>query len=281
MKPIDARGLPHDARIQTDVCIIGGGLAGIAVAREFIGTERDVCLIESGAFGPDEATQSLCELRSIGYPIRQDFMARARYFGGTSNLWAGRCMRLDAIDLRRREWVPNSGWPIEYTELESFYERAEQLLELPQPSRLPENLGQSRENSHADALLFRHGDLQPKVVTWGRRPLRFRKFGRQLSASNNVRILLNANVTEVVTNHAGRIAEFVRAATLTGRELSIAARVFVLACGGLENARLLLASRRRHAHGWPHRPCWGLRYRTARFRSRSVSRTRHSSASAF
>ncbi len=254
MKPIDAGSLPQSTRIETGICIIGGGVAGIAIAREFIGTGRDVCLIESGAWGPDAQTQSLCDLRSVGYPVRQDFMARARYFGGTSNLWAGRCMRLDPIDLRRRDWVPNSGWPIEYADLEHYYERAERLLELPERARLQRNLDRSWQDSRADSLVFRDGDLQPKVVTWGRRPLRFRKaFGGQLSASRNVRVLLNANVTELVTNDAGSVIEHATAATLTGRQLSITARVFVLACGGLENARLLLASRRRHPHGLGNR----------------------------
>jgi len=250
MKPIDARGLPQKTHIETGVCIIGGGMAGISIAREFIGTDHDVCLIESGAYGPDEETQALCDLHSIGYPIRQNFMARARYFGGTSNLWAGRSMRLDPIDLRRREWVPNSGWPIEYAELERCYARAERVLELPDRSWPHEDLDRFTGNSSADALLFRDGDLRSKVVTWGRRPLRFRRtYAKQLSDGGNVRIFLNANVTEIVTNESGTVVERVRAATLTGNRLDIAAHAYVLACGGLENARLLLVSRRRHPNG--------------------------------
>jgi choline dehydrogenase-like flavoprotein len=250
MKPIDARGLPQKTRIDTGVCIIGGGVAGMSIAQDFIDARQDVCLVESGGFSVDGDTQSLYDFQSVGYPVRPNFMARARYFGGTSNLWAGRSMRLDPIDLSPREWVPNSGWPIAYAELERFYPRAERLLELPDPARLQDRIARAVGASSADSLLFRDGDLRSKVVTWGPRPLRFRKTcGKRLSNSGNVRIVLNANVTELITNESGSLVERVTAATLTGRQLDIAARTYVLACGGLENARLLMVSTRRHPHG--------------------------------
>ena len=76
------------------------------------GTSHDVCLIESGALAVDEATQSLYDLQSVGYPVRDNFMARARYFGGSSNLWAGRSHAARTHRFQRRDWVPDSGWPI-------------------------------------------------------------------------------------------------------------------------------------------------------------------------
>ena len=82
-----------------------------------------MCLIESGALAADQATQALYDLQSIGYPVRENFMSRARYFGGSSNLWAGRSMRLDPIDFERREWVPDSGWPISYQEVAALSAR--------------------------------------------------------------------------------------------------------------------------------------------------------------
>ena len=250
MKPIDARELPNATRVDTGLCIVGAGIAGITLARELAGASQDVCLIESGALTVDEATQSLYDLQSVGHPVRENFMARARYFGGTSNLWAGRCMRLAAIDFSRREWVPNSGWPISHADVESYYPRAERVLELPNGSRLSDKVAAACTNASAESALFGGDDLQSKVVMWGRRPMRFQKtYRKALSRARNVRILLNANVVELLSNESGERIEAVRAATLNGNELTVRARVFVLACGGLENARLLLVSRRRHATG--------------------------------
>src|SRR5262245_27541663 len=110
MKPIDARALPGSTHVDTDIGIIGPGAAGVALAREFAEASRDVCIVESGADRTDGDTQALYDLDSVGYPIRPNFMNRARYFGGSSNLWAGRCMRLDPSDFERREWISGSGW---------------------------------------------------------------------------------------------------------------------------------------------------------------------------
>ena len=195
-------------------------------------------------------TQSLYDLQSVGHPTRQDFIARARYLGGTSNLWAGRCMRLDPIDFERREWVPNSGWPITYSDVEAYYSRAERVLDLPEMRRVDEAVRVFLSGNGRDAAVFRRAELQPKQVTWAPRPVRFRKaYLRELTACQQIRIYLNANVTELVPNEAGDRVDHVVATTLNGVQLQISARRFVLACGGLENARLLLVSRRRHSNG--------------------------------
>ena len=240
MKPIDARELPNAARIDTGLCIIGAGVAGITLARELAGASQDVCLVESGALAVEEATQALYDLQSVGYPVRDNFMARARYFGGSSNIWAGRSMRLDPIDFERRDWVPDSGWPISYEEVASYYPRADRVLELPDAAEL-EALAQRLSNT--DGAAFRDGELRPKVVTWGRKPMRFQKTHlKPLSASRNIKMLFNANVTQLVSNEARMHVESANVVTLNGKRCEIRARQFVLACGGLENARLLLCS---------------------------------------
>jgi choline dehydrogenase-like flavoprotein len=250
MRSIDTRTLSKFNRVETEICIIGAGAAGVTLAREFVGTRHDVCLIESGGLAPDEDTQSLYELSSIGYPVRQNFMSRARYFGGTSNLWAGRSMRLDPIDLAQREWVPDSGWPIDYAELEAWYPRAEQVLGLPDRTQVDAGLGRLRAGQGPERGLFRGADLKPHLALWARSPMRFRKaFRKALERSPNVRIYLNANVTEIEPDESGRHVRLVHAETLTGQQLLISAKRYVLACGGLENARLLLLSRRRHPNG--------------------------------
>ena len=45
---IDSRKLPQGEIINTEVCIVGAGPAGIALAKELIGKHFRVCLLESG-----------------------------------------------------------------------------------------------------------------------------------------------------------------------------------------------------------------------------------------
>ena len=45
---IDARTLLPEKSIETDICIVGAGVAGISLAREFIKAKNRVCILESG-----------------------------------------------------------------------------------------------------------------------------------------------------------------------------------------------------------------------------------------
>jgi choline dehydrogenase-like flavoprotein len=114
MPVIDVNELESNSVITADICIVGSGAAGMTLATELDGGSQSVCLVESGSYGPDEATQSLYGFEVSGYPIRENFMSRARYFGGSCNLWAGRSMKLTELDVMPREWIPRGGWPITY-----------------------------------------------------------------------------------------------------------------------------------------------------------------------
>ena len=85
----DETRIKHGDVIETDVCIIGAGPAGITVAREFIGTPVHVTVIESGRFDYDEQIQRLADGDVDSYYFDTNAIAdgRRRQFGGTSNLW--------------------------------------------------------------------------------------------------------------------------------------------------------------------------------------------------
>lgn len=240
---IDVNELSTASTISADICIVGAGAAGITLASELDGDSLTVCLVESGGYGPDESTQALNDLEIAGHPVREKFMSRARYFGGTCNLWAGRCMRLTPLDVGVREWVPHSGWPLPYEEFERYYPRAARMLRLPSCETLETIVSRSRMSS-VERSLFESPDFQPNVSMWAKRPLRFgAAYRQQLQRSRNVSVYLNANVTDIQLNRAGNRVEACTARSLGGTTIHLQARRFVLACGGLETARLLLVSR--------------------------------------
>lgn len=243
MSIADARQFAEDAELAADVCIIGAGAAGIVLATELASVSSDVCLLESGGLMPEEDTQNLYDLTSVGYPIRERFMARARYYGGSCNLWAGRSMELNPADLAPHEGMPGGGWPIGYEELTAHYARAAEILRLPriaqfQPQAYAERL------SLQERRLFSLDPLMPTVSLWARKPMRFgAAYKRRLAKSDRIQLVLHANVTKIRLTPDGSAVQGVNAATLDGRRLTVRARLYVLACGGLENARLLLISR--------------------------------------
>ncbi len=228
----------NGARFEADVCIMGAGAAGITMARELAGSELQVLLVESGDFEADQDTIALNDGKIIGEPYPPLEMIRLRFFGGTTNHWGGHCRPLDAIDFEKREWVPNSGWPITRDDLEPYYRRAQEICELG-----------PYEYDPAVWVLGLHELIAADPARWATRvwhyspPTRFgQKYRDDLGKASNVTVLLNANVVDIELNESASAVETFRLKALDGREATVKARVFVLAGGGIENPRLMLAS---------------------------------------
>lgn len=97
-------------------------------AQEFIGTSARICIIESGVMNLDPKYQTLNEIECVNLPVAPN--SRARGFGGTTKVWAGRWREHDEIDFEKRDWVPNSGWPIGKNDLTPYYQRAAKTLNI-------------------------------------------------------------------------------------------------------------------------------------------------------
>jgi choline dehydrogenase-like flavoprotein len=243
----------NDSVVETDLCVIGAGAAGITIAREFIGSKLQVCVVESGGLDLDPRTQSLYEGESVGLPLQlmekqrvQGMDAgRLRFFGGTTNSWGGICAPLDVGDLRVRPWVPYSGWPLAREELDAWYERAFLVCGVDKNfygRRLCQTLGDK---------IFPVAKSKLKVHAWQFAwILRFGEAYRdELRNAKNILVLLHANVTNIQVNHFGSLVKHVEICTVTGKKGLIKAKAFILACGGIENARLLLLSNQIHSKG--------------------------------
>ena len=127
---IDARTVPSGTIVETEVCIIGAGAAGIALAREFIDAPFRVALLESGGMEIDFDTQELYEGQSIGLPLDPLTLSRLRYFGGSTNHWGGYCLPLDPIDFEQRDDFAYHGWPFPKSDLDPWYARAQAVCKL-------------------------------------------------------------------------------------------------------------------------------------------------------
>lgn len=241
---IDARTLPDGTAIQADLCIIGAGAAGITLAREFVGDGRSVAVIESGGLEFDAETQALAKGQNGGFPYYDLDAVRLRYFGGTTNHWAGACRPLDVLDLARRPWVPNSGWPFSRAHLEPYYGRAHDVCRLASTDYDPSVW----ETQESPALSLAGSPL--RTALHQSNPIRFGEVYREeIRGAPNVDTYLYANVVELEAASAENRVERLRVATLNGRQLEVQARAYVLATGAIENARLLLASNGARAKG--------------------------------
>src|SRR5918911_5361439 len=121
---VDARTVADGEAVEADVCVAGGGVAGLVTALELEPAGLRVALVEHGeGLENGEVEGSYPPLAST----------RAGGLGGTAALWAAglapgqfgaRYAPLAAIDFEAREGIPRSGWPFGRAHLEPFYARA-------------------------------------------------------------------------------------------------------------------------------------------------------------
>jgi choline dehydrogenase-like flavoprotein len=203
-------------------------------------------LLESGGLEFDAATQRLADGETVGLPYYPLHETRIRVLGGSTLSWGGVCTPLDDIALEERPWVPDATWPFPARTLDPYLDGAFEMCGV-----TPE----ARERSQRD--------VADRAREWGidasrmmlvplnfSRPTRFgREYRDRLGAAPNIAVYLHSTAVELELSQSGTRIEGISVATLTGRRFRCTARQYVLAAGGVETPRLMLASNRRDARG--------------------------------
>ncbi|MEM8488494.1 MAG: GMC family oxidoreductase [Bacteroidota bacterium] len=243
----DARTLDNNTVIEADLCIVGAGAAGISLALEWIDTPYNVVVLEAGGFDFENETQQLNKGDITGRHYFPLSSTRLRYFGGTTGHWMGFCSPFDPIDFKKRDWVPHSGWPISREDLNPFYKRAQPVLELGTHDWDADYWAdQSEENV---LLPFDPERVWTKVWQFSP-PTRFNtKYRDALVNAGNIHLYTHANVCNIETNEGVSHAEGLEIRCLNGHTHQVRAKQTVLACGAIQNTRLLLASNKQAPRG--------------------------------
>jgi choline dehydrogenase-like flavoprotein len=236
----DGRELEHGAEIRSDICIVGAGPAGIAIAREFLGQRRRVALLTSGGLQFDRRVQRLYRGENVGRPSFSTYRSRVRMFGGSTTRWAGQCRPLERLDFERRDWVPHSGWPFSKDHLEPFYRRAQVVCALGPYDYEP---GAWASNG-VRALPVDPRTLDVRIYQFSHPTDLGKAYQADLEAATNVDVYLHADVVEIDVDEDVRRVTGLTVATSPDARVRFTADQYVLACGGIENSRLLLASNR-------------------------------------
>jgi choline dehydrogenase-like flavoprotein len=233
--------------VRADVCVIGGGAAGVTLTLELAAADLRVALIEAGDLEPTAGRRAIFSVVP-GQTVRLGTdVTRPTFLGGATNHWFGNCRPLDDVDLEAREEVPHSGWPITRGELDQYYERAQRAS----------GLGDVRwYEPDACAPYLEHGPLPVDRTILETRMVHtcpVLSFAEaqlaKLRGLKNAEVLLGTRVLQLRTNAGGDRISSAEAVADNGEPWRIEADVFVLACGGVENACLLLSSTDAHPSG--------------------------------
>ncbi|HSR69578.1 MAG TPA: GMC family oxidoreductase [Acidobacteriota bacterium] len=231
--------------LEFDLCIAGAGAAGISMALQLEGSGLKIALLEGGGLNPPPfSDQHPFHGRNVGREYSL-IGTRLRYFGGTTNHWGGWCRPLDPIDFERRSHSDLSGWPLTRQDLDPAYREACRLCEIDPPLFDLQDLG---ETGRPETEFFHHydQDLAAKNFRFSP-PTRFgQRYRPDIEKAADVTCFIDSTLVEIERN--GKRVERLRLRSQE-KEFFVKATTVVLALGGIENARLLLASDSRDPQG--------------------------------
>ena len=234
----DSRHHDINTDIEYDVCIIGAGAAGITVALELASDcKSNLLMLEAGGQHFSHQAQSLFQGEVEGDSHPPLWRSRFSGLGGSTQVWAGWCRPLEAHDFERRDYIANSGWPITSDELQSAYHRANEIC----------GLGSYDYDLETwqDLLAGEPLSSAPKLLhhIFQVRKLRFNQiYYDDLKNAKNIRVYLYSPVMRLHAKQDGRCVDHVEIASYRGKTTVLKAKQFILATGGIENARLMLLS---------------------------------------
>ncbi len=184
---------------------------------------HSVLLCEGGDADYSERSQQCYQGDVVGDPYIPLYGARLRYLGGSTNHWGGVCRPLDRYDFPGKTAALETAWPIGRDTLAPYYSAAVSILGL--------------ETTPADQLIP-NADFKRIYFSLGHPTRMKEKHAASLSDSTSLKCCLTANLAALETDN-GKVTS-ATFKNYQGDYRQVRARYFVLACGGIENSRLLL-----------------------------------------
>lgn len=205
---------------------------GIALALALADAGRSVLLLDSG--GEGHSTED-----AHGHQVDPDrhaptAVAMRRGLGGTSRWWGGRLVPFDPVDFVPREHLGVPSWPIDHAEVERYADAAARFFGV--------DLAAARALPAAATL---PGARFADIEVWAPVVDMYARHGDRLKSDPRITVVADATVSDIALDERG---ERVAAITVSDGQTQqhLAPRILVLAAGGVETVRMLLAMRHRH-----------------------------------
>ena len=225
-----------DKIYEFDLCIIGSGHAALPIALNLDGKKIKICIIPGGKSSFSKKLQdTYVGTSNLNIPLDK---YRLKIFGGTSKIWGGRCIPFKPIDFVKRKYMKMSGWPISLSELDKYYEKASDYLDIGK-SKFDRQALDTCVNYLIKGLNSK--DLVADEIEKFSLPTDFAiKYKQKIKSSSNIFLFKNSFLTSIQFNKESNAIDHINCQNLSGKYYKIFAKNYVLATGGIENARILL-----------------------------------------
>ncbi len=222
-------------RIECDICIVGGGAVGLAMAARLARSGKDVVVLEAGGTRLETRSQDLYRGQSVGHNFQNMHVGRYRVLGGSTSFWAGQVLPIGEDIMQARPWIGATGWPIKAETLKAYFAEGYRLLGLGNVELDDREIWQQfGVTPNIDS------SLQVLITRWVPKRNFAKLFKAEIDKNRRLKVVVHANVTGFVVDETRRRVVEIEARSLTRQKINVKARAFVLACGSLEIARLLL-----------------------------------------
>jgi hypothetical protein len=220
---------PSGSSIIPDICIVGAGPLGIALALACRARGLTVLLLESGTEDATPEKAALSDARIVDEKRHATMsVAVRRALGGTSRWWGGRCVPYDDVDFEQRPFVLDAAWPIGHDDIKPWYKAAADFF--------------GCGPAHFATEAIRYGDAQfNQLERWTPEIDMSVRHAEALRGPGAPELLLDATVTSLLPSASGKSIDGLLVKTASGVQ-TVRAHRYVLACGGLETLRLLLTA---------------------------------------
>lgn len=228
---------------SAEVVIVGAGAAGILLSVKLTAQGKSVLLLESGNFFEDQKKQKLNEVQQTGKILNNAIWGRKRIIGGTTTAWGGQSLPFTPMDFENREWVQNSGWPVSYDEMISFYDEANLFM------------GIDTMNYSTDIfpkISIKKPDIDPDVFDfhvskWAHQPNFYLLYKTTLD--KKVTVIYNAQVNSILKTDSDTVSGVVLS-NFKNCRFNISAKTLIIAAGTIETNRILLNNNLGNHSGW-------------------------------
>lgn len=235
------------------IVVVGSGPTGFALTESLLSLGHAVAVVPGGSLNRRTNNQDLLrgEIDQTSWNHEPLEKRRRMGAGGTGDWWGGRSVLLDPIDFEQRPWVPHSGWPFTYDQYLSFLPLAARTLGIhPGVFGVEAGMGDSLFEEGGNSL---SSPFELGLEVWSTEKSFTEKWRKLRASSKSLTFLDGAICTEIALNPGGDVQRLRCSDGFS--DFSVEARRYVLATGGLENARLLLL-----AGLGPHLPALGKYY---------------------
>jgi hypothetical protein len=193
------------------VVIVGSGPAAISLALQLEKNNIDTLVIEAGEATYDHESQQNYKGEVVGESVSLTHN-RLRQFGGSSGHWGGWSRPLDEYNFEK--------WNIKKKDLDKYSDKTCDIL------GINKEFSNANLNKYFDQVEFQYSRV------------RFaKKYKTHILKSNKIKLVLKTQVTHFEGNNSN--TQFAVCYS-NSKKYKIYSKYFILACGGIENSRILL-----------------------------------------